>query len=146
MKYCIIALLHYYIITLLDKKERRKEIIKERKKVIFKESYINCHSHSENTQTVYCILSCYIIVLFDKKEWRREIDRKKKRERDREREREREREIFKESEQWWIHPRYTVSLSLTLCVGRSFHSDECALVFLIIINLIHSMVGPFISH
>ena len=49
------------------------------------------------------------------------------------RKREREREIFKESEQWlatqWIHPRYTVSLSLTLCVGRSFHSYECALVY-----------------
>ena len=28
----------------------------------------------------------------------------------------------------WTHPRYTVSLSLTLCVGRSFHSYECALV------------------
>ena len=29
----------------------------------------------------------------------------------------------------WTHTRYTVSLSLTMCVGRACHSNECALVY-----------------
>ena len=87
----------------------------------------------------YIISYYYIIALLNKKERRRE--RKKKNERNR---------FSKNQCNGLSHSVNTHSLycilSLNLCVGRSFHSDECALVLLKFIGkswkIEHKWDGP----